>query len=67
VFNVLIELALIKVGVFDVPEGMLGFCASFAVAWIGALVADLVVNKPLGLGTVLALSAFVGAFGHGTL
>jgi signal transduction histidine kinase/purine-cytosine permease-like protein/ActR/RegA family two-component response regulator len=88
VFNVLIGVALIKVGIFDVLEGMLGFYANFAVAWIGALVADLVINKPLGLsppgiefrraylhdvnpvgfvamglGTLLALSAFVGAFG----
>ncbi|CAN5343405.1 ATP-binding protein [soil metagenome] len=88
VFNVLIGVALIKVGIFDVLEGMLGFYANFAVAWIGALVADLIINKPLGLsppgiefrraylydvnpvgfvsmglGTVLALSAFVGAFG----
>ena len=88
VFNVLIGVALIKVGIFDVLEGMLGFYANFAVAWIGALVADLVINKPLGLspqgiefrraylhdinpvgfvsmglGTALALSAFVGAFG----
>ena len=49
VFNVLIGVALIKVGIFDVLEGLLGFYANFAVAWIGALVADLVVNKPLGL------------------
>ncbi|HVR50536.1 MAG TPA: ATP-binding protein, partial [Pseudorhodoferax sp.] len=88
VFNVLIGVALIKVGIFDVLEGMLGFYANFAVAWIGALVADLVVNKPLklsppgiefrrahlydinpvgfvslGLGTALALAAFVGVFG----
>ncbi len=89
VFNVLIGVALIKVGIFDVLESILGFYANFAVAWIGALVADLVVNKPLGLspkgiefrraylhdvnpvgflsmglGTVLALSAFVGVFGR---
>jgi len=49
VFNVLIGVALIKVGIFDVLEGVLGFYACFAMAWIGALVADLVVNKPLGL------------------
>jgi len=49
VFNVLIGVALIKVGIFDVLEGLLGFYANFAVAWIGALVADLVVNKPLKL------------------
>ena len=49
VFNVLIGVALIKVGIFEVLEGLLGFYANFAVAWIGALVADLVVNKPLGL------------------
>ena len=89
VFNVLIGMALIKVGIFGVLEAMLGFYANFAVAWIGALVADLVINKPLGLsppgiefrraylhdvnpvgfvsmglGTLLALTAFVGVFGH---
>ncbi len=88
VFNVLIGVALIKVGIFDVLEGMLGFYANFAVAWIGALVADLVINKPLGLsppgiefrraylydinpvgfvsmglGTLVALTAFVGVCG----
>ncbi len=49
VFNVLISVALIKVGIFEVLESVLGFYAHFAVAWIGALVADLVINKPLGL------------------
>ncbi|MFT3800102.1 MAG: ATP-binding protein [Burkholderiaceae bacterium] len=48
VFNVLIGMALIEVGIFDVLEGILGLFAQFAVAWIGALVADLVINKPIG-------------------
>ncbi|MCM8566761.1 ATP-binding protein [Thauera linaloolentis] len=49
VFNVLIALMLMMLGVFEALEQVLGVYASVAVAWIGAVVADLVVNKPLGL------------------
>ena len=49
VFNVCIALMLMELGVFTGLEHVLGVYSHVAVAWIGALVADLVVNKPLGL------------------
>ncbi len=49
VFNVTIALLLMEFGVFHALEKTLGLYANVAVAWIGALTADLVVNKPLGL------------------
>ncbi|THF59426.1 ATP-binding protein [Pseudothauera rhizosphaerae] len=49
VFNVLIATLLMLFGVFHALEPVLGLYANVAVAWVGALVADLVINKPLGL------------------
>src|SRR5690606_19360213 len=49
VFNVTIAFALMALGVFDALEHVLGIYSNVAVAWIGAVVADLVINKPLGL------------------
>jgi len=49
VFNVLLALLLMALGVFHALEQVLGWYSNVAIAWIGALVADLVVNKPLGL------------------
>jgi len=49
VFNVAIAFALMMLGVFDALEHVLGMYSNVAVAWIAAVVADLVVNKPLGL------------------
>ncbi|WP_135504837.1 hybrid sensor histidine kinase/response regulator [Roseovarius aestuariivivens] len=49
VFNVSIALMLMELGVFHVIESILGLYSHVALAWIGALTADLVVNKPLGL------------------
>ncbi|MFP5304408.1 MAG: ATP-binding protein [Gammaproteobacteria bacterium] len=49
VFNVLLALLLMEVGILRVIEGVLMLYANFAVAWIGALTADLVINKPLRL------------------
>ncbi|MBK8017135.1 MAG: response regulator [Betaproteobacteria bacterium] len=49
VFNVLIALMLMELGVFHALEQVLGLYSNVASAWVGALVADLVVNKPLGL------------------
>ncbi|TBU89532.1 hybrid sensor histidine kinase/response regulator [Stutzerimonas kirkiae] len=49
VFNVVIALTLMELGVFEAIEQVLGLYANIAIAWIGALVADLVINKPLGL------------------
>ncbi|RVX39020.1 purine-cytosine permease-like protein [Nonomuraea polychroma] len=48
-FNVGIALALMELGVFGLLNAVLGFYSNVAIAWIGAVVADLVVNKPLKL------------------
>lgn len=49
VFNVAIALMLMEFGVFGALEKTLALYGHVAVAWIGALTADLVVNMPLGL------------------
>lgn len=49
VFNVMIALMLMELGIYRVLEDILGSYAIIALAWVGALVADLVINKPLGL------------------
>ncbi|MDF1721972.1 MAG: ATP-binding protein [Minwuia sp.] len=49
VFNVSIALILMELGVFHGLESILGIFSHVAVAWIGSLLADLVINKPLGL------------------
>ena len=48
VFNVLIAVLLMTLGVFGALEHVLGLYSNVAIAWVGALVADLVINKPLG-------------------
>ncbi|WP_431130721.1 hybrid sensor histidine kinase/response regulator [Variovorax paradoxus] len=48
VFNVVIAILLMTLGVFAALEHVLGFYSNIAIAWVGALVADLVINKPLG-------------------
>ncbi|MBD2022541.1 histidine kinase, partial [Leptolyngbya sp. FACHB-36] len=49
IFNVAIALLLMELGVFSTLEAVLGLYSNVAIAWVGALVADLVINKPLGL------------------
>ncbi|RDH82306.1 MAG: hypothetical protein DIZ80_08375 [endosymbiont of Galathealinum brachiosum] len=49
IFNISIALLLMEMGVFDVLEKILGLYSTIAIAWISAIVADLVINKPLGL------------------
>ncbi|MHB1563709.1 MAG: purine-cytosine permease family protein [Leptospirillum sp.] len=46
-FNVGISLFLMEMGVFDLLLKVLGFYSNVAIAWIGAIVADLVINKPI--------------------
>ncbi|MFT3905080.1 MAG: ATP-binding protein [Steroidobacteraceae bacterium] len=48
VFNVLLALLLMEIGIFHAIENILVVYANFAAGWIGALTADLVINKPLG-------------------
>ena len=47
--NVGVALLLMELGVFGFLNAVLGFYSNVAIAWIGAVVADLVINKPLGL------------------
>src|SRR3984957_15467058 len=49
VFNVSIALMLMELGIFKMLEHILGLYSIGAVSWVSALVADLVINKPLGL------------------
>jgi signal transduction histidine kinase/CheY-like chemotaxis protein/purine-cytosine permease-like protein len=49
VFNTLIAFMLMEMNVFDALGHVLGLYANIAIAWIMAVVADLVINKPLGL------------------
>jgi signal transduction histidine kinase/purine-cytosine permease-like protein len=49
VFNVAIALLMMELGVFATLEKVLGLYSNVAIAWIGALVADLAINKPLGI------------------
>ncbi len=49
IFNVAIALLLMELGIYRALEQTLGLFAIVAVAWLGAIVADLGINKPLGL------------------
>jgi signal transduction histidine kinase len=49
VFNVVLALMLMEIGIFHAIDAILRIYANFAAGWIGALTADLVINKPLGL------------------
>jgi signal transduction histidine kinase/CheY-like chemotaxis protein len=49
IFNIAIALLLMELGVYQAIEHTLVVYSVIAAAWVGALVADLVVNKPLGL------------------
>jgi signal transduction histidine kinase/CheY-like chemotaxis protein/purine-cytosine permease-like protein len=49
VFNAVIAIILMELDVFKVLEEVLGLYSNIAIAWITAVVADLVINKPLGL------------------
>jgi signal transduction histidine kinase/purine-cytosine permease-like protein/FixJ family two-component response regulator len=49
VFNVAIALLLMEIGLFSAIEGILALFSVLASAWVGALVADLVLIKPFGL------------------
>ncbi len=48
VFNVVLALLLMEMGILRVLDGILRIYANFAAGWLGALAADLVINKPLG-------------------
>lgn len=48
-FNASIAIMLMELDVFKALEQVLGLYSNIAIAWITAVVADLVINKPLGL------------------
>ena len=48
-FNVAIALLLMELGIYTALERVLSLFAVVAVSWLGAIVADLAINKPLGL------------------
>lgn len=48
-FNVAIALMLMELGLYQAFETILITYACLVVAWVGSVVADLVINKPLGL------------------
>ena len=49
VFNVAIALLLMELGIYQALEAILGSFAILALAWLGSLSADLLINRPLGL------------------
>jgi signal transduction histidine kinase/purine-cytosine permease-like protein/DNA-binding LytR/AlgR family response regulator len=49
VFNTLIALLLMELDVFQALGQILGLYSNIAISWMAAVVADLVINKPLGL------------------
>lgn len=49
VFNVAIALLLMELGIYQALEKTLGLFSILAVSWLAAIVADLAINKPLGL------------------
>lgn len=73
VFNTLIAFMLMEMNVFQALGDVLGFYSNIAIAWMMAVVADLVINKPLGLSPkgIEFKRAYlydinpVGAGGHG--
>ncbi len=48
VFNALIAVMLMELDVFKALDQVLGLYSNIAISWITAVVADLVINKPLG-------------------
>jgi purine-cytosine permease-like protein len=46
-FNVAIALTLMEANMFSFLNSLLDFYSNVAIAWVGAVVADLVINKPL--------------------
>ena len=49
VFNILISLLLMLLGIFETLQIVLAVYSNVAIAWIGAIFADLVILKPLGI------------------
>ncbi|MDC2891101.1 hypothetical protein [Psychrosphaera algicola] len=48
-FNVAIALLLMELGIYQTIESMLAVYSVLVLAWLSSLVADLIINKPLGI------------------
>jgi signal transduction histidine kinase/purine-cytosine permease-like protein/DNA-binding NarL/FixJ family response regulator len=49
VFNVMIALLLMELGIYQTIESMLTVYSVVVLAWLSSVVADLIINKPLGI------------------
>ena len=49
IFNVVIALLLMELGIYRLLEATLGIFSIIAMAWLSTIAADLMINKPLGL------------------
>lgn len=49
IFNAVIALLLMEMNVFQALGQVLGLYSNIAISWIAAVVADLIINKPMGL------------------
>ncbi|UVW35446.1 ATP-binding protein [SAR92 clade bacterium H455] len=49
VFNVVVAIILMEIGIYSALEKTLAIFGIIALSWIGSMVADLLINKPLGL------------------
>lgn len=49
IFNILISLLLMEIGVYQTIESMLQVYSVLVLAWLSSVVADLIINKPLGI------------------
>lgn len=49
IFNVTIAVLLMFFGIYEGLEHILGLYSIVAIAWVGSITADLVINRPLGL------------------
>lgn len=50
VFNIIIALLLMELGVYQTIESMLQIYSVLVLAWLSSVAADLLINKPLGIG-----------------
>lgn len=48
-FNVVIALLLMELGIYQAIESMLSVYSVLVLAWLSSVVADLIINKPLGI------------------
>ncbi|MDU0354137.1 ATP-binding protein [Paraglaciecola aquimarina] len=49
IFNVVIALLLMELGIYQTIENMLSVYSVLVLAWLSSVVADLIINKPLGI------------------